>query len=180
MRILKKLLLGLVFLVVVLAIVGLFLPSTVHVERSTTINAPQETVHALINDFRNFNQWSPWAAKDPKTKYTFEGPPSGVGAKMKWESEDSNVGSGSQEIVSDEPNLVKVQLDFGPQGKPLAFYRLEPAGTATKVTWGFDADMGYNLPGRYFGLMFEKWLGPDYEKGLASLKSLAEKKAQGG
>jgi carbon monoxide dehydrogenase subunit G len=180
MRILKKLLLGLIFLVVILAVVGLLLPSKVHVERATTINAPAETIHALISDFHNFNQWSPWAQIDPNTRYTFEGPASGVGAKMKWNSDNSKVGSGSQEITADDPNLVKVALDFGPHGTAIASFKLEPEGSGTKVTWGFDTDFGYNLMGRYFGLMMERWIGADYEKGLAALKSLAEKKAAGG
>ena len=32
-----------------------------------------------------------------------------------------------------------------------------------------------SLMERWFGLMFERWIGPDYEKGLAALKAFAEK-----
>jgi hypothetical protein len=174
MRILKKLILGLVVLVALLAVGGLLLPSSAHVERTISINAPPENIRMLVNDFRRFNEWSPWAKRDPETRYTFEGPPSGVGSKMKWVSEKPDVGSGSQEITVDEPTMVKTALDFGDQGQALAFFKLEPTGTATKVTWGFDSEFGYNLIGRYFGLMFDKWLGADYEQGLASLKALAE------
>ena len=46
------------------------------------------------------------------------------------------------------------------------------------TAWGhhkfIDTDFGFNLPSRFFGLMFEKWLGPDYETGLTNLKRLAE------
>jgi effector-binding domain-containing protein len=48
------------------------------------------------------------------------------------------------------------------------------------VTWTFDSDLvaGDNflngLLNRYFGLLFDQWIGADYEEGLASLKSLAE------
>jgi len=48
------------------------------------------------------------------------------------------------------------------------------------VTWGFDTDVteGQNLFGslmaRYFGLLFDRWIGTDYEIGLANLKTLAE------
>jgi hypothetical protein len=44
------------------------------------------------------------------------------------------------------------------------------------VTWAFDTDFGYNLVGRYFGLMLPRSIGADYEKGLANLKDLAEGK----
>ena len=33
---------------------------------------------------------------------------------------------------------------------------------------------------RYFGLGFDKMVGPDYEAGLAKLKAVAEKPAAGG
>ena len=35
-------------------------------------------------------------------------------------------------------------------------------------------DFGFNLVGRYFGMIIEGAVGDDYEKGLASLKSMAE------
>jgi hypothetical protein len=33
---------------------------------------------------------------------------------------------------------------------------------------------------RWFGLLMERFVGPDYDKGLAKLKALAEKEAVGG
>ncbi len=50
----------------------------------------------------------------------------------------------------------------------------------TELNWGFDTDVtrGQGLFGsimaRYFGLFFDRWLGTDYEQGLANLKRLAE------
>ena len=57
MSVLKKILLGLVVVVALLIVIGFLLPSTAHVERSTTIDAPAHTVFALVNSFRNFNKW---------------------------------------------------------------------------------------------------------------------------
>ncbi|MBN2431615.1 MAG: GyrI-like domain-containing protein [Acidobacteria bacterium] len=175
MKFIKKFLLFLVLLAALLAVIGLFLPNTAHVERSTTIGAPSCTVFATVNTFQTFNEWSPWHEVDPATKYTFSGPPIGPGARMSWTSQNPDVGNGSQEIVASKPcSLIRTKLDFGDEGTADAFFRLEPAGTATRVTWGFDTDFGYNLIGRYFGLFFDSMLGPDYEKGLANLKVFAE------
>ncbi len=175
MRILKKLLVGLLALVALLAIVGLLLPSTAHVERSTVISAPRSTVFALVNGYARFNEWSPWAEIDPDTRYTRSGPAQGVGARQAWESDNNNVGSGSQQITLSEPySRVEAALDFGPQGTAQAFFDLAPEGEVTRVVWGFDTSFGYNLIGRYFGLFFDRMLGSDYEKGLANLKRLAE------
>lgn len=175
MSVLKKILLSLLVIVAVLIVVGFFLPSTAHVERSATIEAPAPTVFALVNGFRSFNKWSPWAARDPETEYQIEGPDSGVGAKMSWASDNPQVGTGSQQIVESEPySLVRTNLDFGSQGTAVAFFALEPSGNQTAVTWGFDTDFGLNLVSRYMGLMFDNWIGADYEAGLANLERLAE------
>jgi effector-binding domain-containing protein len=155
--------------------IALFLPGTTHVERSIVIDAPQATLFALTNSFARFNEWSPWAERDPDAVYAYKGPAAGVGAGMSWTSEDRKVGSGSQEIVSSTPfDEVKTRLDFGDQGTAEAFFRLRPGEDGVTVTWGFDTDFGMDLVGRWVGLAFDSMIGPEYEKGLANLKELAE------
>ncbi len=175
MLVLKKIVMGLLLLVVALVVVGFFLPRQVHVERSTVVDAPQATVFALVNGFRSFNKWSPWFALDPNATYTFEGPREGAGAKMSWTGDPKKVGTGSQEILqSDGFESVTTNLDFGTQGKATSRIALSLDPGGTKVVWGFDTDVGMSPLARYFGLMFDRMIGADYEKGLANLKKLAE------
>ena len=175
MVVLKKVVIGLLVLVVLLVIVGFFLPRQVHVERSAVVDAPQATVFALVNGFRSFNKWSPWFALDPEATYTFDGPREGVGAKMSWAGDPKKVGTGSQEILESVPiEAVTTNLDFGMQGKATSRIKLSLDAGGTKVVWGFDTDLGMSPLSRYFGLMFDGMIGADYEKGLASLKKLAE------
>lgn len=175
MRILKRVLLGLLALLVLLVAVAFVLPRTVHVERSVAIAAPPEAVFPLVNSFRRFNEWSPWAGLDPNTKYTFEGPDEGVNAKMSW-SGNSDVGTGVQTILESVPSShVKTSLDFGDQGAAIASFTLTPDGAGTKVTWSFDTDLGMNPIARWFGLFFDGMVGKDYESGLSRLKALAER-----
>jgi len=175
MLILKKIALILVVLLVVLAVAGLLLPRRAHVERSASIEAPRATVFALVNGFKSFSKWSPWAGKDPNARYTVEGPEAGVGSRLTWSGDPKTVGSGSQVIVVSHPyDTVVSGLDFGAQGKAKAAFHLSPDGTGTKVTWSCDMDLGMNPVNRYFGLMFDGMIGPEYEEGLANLKKLAE------
>ena len=162
-------------LAVAFVIGGLLLPSGQYVERSAIVEADQAEVFVLVNDYREFNRWSPWAALDPDTKYEFSGPDTGVGAKMTWRSENPNVGNGAQEIVASELNtMVRSKLTFeGFDTASYATFTLEPANGGTRVTWAFDANLDTFL-GRYMGLMMDKWVGGDYERGLARLKELAE------
>ncbi len=172
---LKKALIAIIMLALLLVIVGFLLPAKIHVERSAVIDAPPAVVFDLIDDFHNFNKWSPWAELDPATKYTFEGPDHGVGHRMRWQSDNPNVGSGSQEIIESVPeSLVRTHLDFGPNGIATASFHLEAAEGGTQVTWRFDTDLGRNPAVRYFGLLMDRMVGPDYEKGLSNLKRLAE------
>lgn len=175
MLVLKKIVMGLLLLVVVLVVVGFFLPRKVHVERSIVVDAPQATVFALVNGFRSFNKWSPWYGLDPGATYTFEGPREGVGAKMSWAGDPKKVGTGSQEILeSNGVDSITTSLDFGMEGKATSRTHLSLDATGTKVVWGFDTDLGMSPLSRYFGLMFDRMIGSDYEKGLANLKKLAE------
>ena len=153
-----------------------FLPKTVEVQRTAYIAAPKEAVFPYLNNLRAFNEWSPWAARDPRTVFTFTGPEEGVGASMIWHSEDPGVGAGRQEIVESvgEDRLL-VALDFGERGWALSGYELEPKGAGTEVTWSFETDLGYNPLNRYLGLFFEHWVGSDYELGLKNLKIVTEK-----
>ncbi|HVJ61358.1 MAG TPA: SRPBCC family protein [Tahibacter sp.] len=172
-------------LVAVVAAIGIafVLPSTSHVERSITIDRPASQVYMLLSGFKRFNEWSPWAARDPDTQYTWSGPDSGVGAKLAWSSMRSDVGSGSQTIVALKDNeSVAIELDFADFGKSNARFALAPVGVGTKVTWSldselplaFDRNFAWNVVGRYMGLAMDRMLGPDYEAGLKNLKRLVE------
>ena len=180
----KKLLKAIVWVLAALVVIfiggGYLLPGEVNMQRNTVINAPPEEVFALVGGYKRFNEWSPWAELDPKAVYTFDGPESGVGAKMSWASNDPNVGAGSQTIAEHVANSrVAVDLDFGAMGKSQAYWDLKPEGTGTSVTWGFKMKLE-GMMDRWFGLLMERFIGPDYDKGLAKLKALAEKEEAGG
>jgi effector-binding domain-containing protein/uncharacterized protein YndB with AHSA1/START domain len=173
--ILKKLVIALVVLAALLAGIGMLLPRMVHVERTIVIDAPAATVYALVDGFKQFNKWSPWAALDPNTQYTQTGPTFGVGAKQSWVGDPKKVGSGSQEIIEVKPySMVKSHLDFGDQGVATAQFSFTQDTGGTKVVWGIDSDMGAGPIGRWFGLFMDRMIGGDFDKGLVSLKKLAE------
>jgi carbon monoxide dehydrogenase subunit G len=178
MSILKWLLGVLLALVVLFVGIGLLLPASTHVERSITIAKPPAEVFAMLNSYERFNLWSPWFERDPQAAYTYEGPASGVGASMRWVSEKRDVGSGRQTITESVPSeKVAIKLEFEGQGDAKAAYLLTPEGGGTKVVWAFDTEHGYNPLSRWFGLMFDSMIGPDYEKGLAKLKTVMESEA---
>lgn len=162
-------------------VVGIFLPRQVHIERQIEIRRPAATVFTVVNSYRTFPLWSPWADRDPGARYEFSGPVAGVGARMSWSGDPRLVGAGWQEITESKPySLVRMHLDFEQQGQASSYLQIAGSASVARVTWGFDTDLleGQSwfagLLARYFGLFFDKWIGTDYEAGLARLKALVE------
>lgn len=175
MRRVMRVVYGLVVTLAALIAIAFFLPSKVVLDRSIVIKAPAGKVFPFINDLRKHNVWSPWAKIDPQTQYTFTGPDSGKGQKVFWSSENASVGKGTQEITDSVANRrVATKLDFGAQGQAKAAFDLAGDGVGTKVTWSFETDLEANPASRYMGLLFNKWVGDAYEKGLESLKETVE------
>ncbi len=173
---LRRILFGLVALVAILAGGAYLLPETVTISRSIETTAPPSKVYAIVSSFKRGNEWSPWAAKDPNMKQEFSGSEQGVGAKFAWKSDNAEVGSGSQEIVVADPDKrVETNLEMDGMGRMKSTFVLEPLGTGTKIIWNFVSAPATDPVGRWFGLFLDGMVGPDFEKGLANLKALAEK-----
>lgn len=175
MKFLKALLIGLIGLCALLAVAGFLLPSSARVERSIVIDRAPAQIFPVINSFARFNEWSPWHGIDPNAQYSYSGPASGVGANMKWTGNDQ-VGSGSQTITASEPDRrIAIELTFGDMTPSQVEMLLAPEGDGTRVTWTLESQFGNDLAGRYFGLLMDRFVGADYEKGLAQLKAVVEK-----
>ena len=171
----KRIALGIVVFLVAAVVVSFALPRQPVVVRSTRIAAPPAAIFPLVSDLRRFNEWSPWFDLDPAATYSFAGPTEGVGQTMSWESKDPDVGSGSMSITRLQPDSeVDTALDLDGEHAE-SWMKVEPDGAGSTVTWGFRTDVGYNPIMRYLGLAFDRFIGPDYDKGLARLKAAVEK-----
>ena len=166
MKFIKGLLIVFTLLAVSALGVGLYLPDRAQVERSALIDASPATIYTVLDGFRQFNRWSPWADLDPKTIYTYDGPPLGVGARVSWSSVNRNVGAGSQRILEAVPySTIKLRLSFdGMDAETTATYSLVPEGKATRLTWQYASIFDGNLLDRYFGLLLDRMVGPDFDR----------------
>jgi len=178
---LKKVGIVILFLIAAFIVTGYLLPKEVHIERSIVVERPATMMFELLNSYRYFNEWSPLAGRDPNAQFNISGPDSGAGARMSWVGEPHLVGSGWQQIVASKPyEQIDIKLDFDAQGIADTGFTLAAQGDATRVTWSFDSDLTRDLNfldsflARYFGLLFDRWVGGDYELGLANLKKYAE------
>jgi hypothetical protein len=173
---LKKILIGLVVILVVFVVIVALQPSQYRVERKAAISAPAAVVFAQVNDFHNWEAWSPWAKLDPAIKQTYEGVPAGTGAIYSWTG-NSKVGEGRMTLTESRPtDLIKIKLEFI---KPFAStcetdFAFKPDGNQTAVTWSMAGEN--NFIGKAFCLFMnmDKTVGGDFEKGLAQMKSMVD------
>jgi hypothetical protein len=173
---LKTVIVAIVAIVIAILIFAAAKPATYHVERSTTIAATPEKISPLLDDFHNWNQWSPWAKLDPNMRVTYSGSPAGQGAIYEWEG-NSKVGKGRMEILATEPTLTSIKLDFL---SPFTSHNstnfvLEPQGATTRVTWTMDGPNTFLSKLMSVFVSTDKMIGKDFDTGLSQLKSAAEK-----
>jgi uncharacterized protein YndB with AHSA1/START domain len=168
----------LIVVVAVAAVLGFATtqPDSFRVERALAIKAPPAAVFALVNDFRAWARWSPWAHKDATMSESFSGATSGLGAVYTW-SGNRDVGSGSMEIIDmTPPSTVRIRVRFL---EPLATtntmeFAFDGGDNYTEVTWTMDGPMPYVSKLLSVFTSMDALIGPDFELGLRNLKALSE------
>jgi hypothetical protein len=147
--------------------------------RKVTIAAPPEVIFPIVNDFHNWQKWSPWDELDPKMARTYDGPASGQGATYAWKGNDQ-VGEGRMTIVESKPNdHVTIKLEFL---KPFeatnsTTLSLVP-GPSTEVTWKMEGKNGFMSKAAGVFMNMDEMIGKDFDKGLGKLKTIAEAEAK--
>ena len=174
---LKKLLLVVVAVIAIILAMAMAKPNEMKIERSMTMKASPEKIYAVINDYHNWGQWSPWDHMDPAMKKTYSGAPSGVGSVYEWLGNDK-VGQGRMEITSATPSSnITMKLDFLKpfEAHNVTMFDLAPEGDGTKVTWTMTGQSNFMSKVMQVFMNMDKMVGKDFETGLGNLKGVAEK-----
>jgi uncharacterized protein YndB with AHSA1/START domain len=177
---LKRVVVGLLVVVAVFAVIVATQPNSILIVRSQVIAAPPEAVFEHVNNFRQWEAWSPWAKLDPEAKNSFSGPESGPGAVFTWSGNDK-VGEGQMEIKdSQPPSQLTIQLDFVRpyEDHSTVIFDFQPVKPGTNVTWTMKGE--HNLISKIMCLFMDldAMVGPDFERGLTSLKTIVESAEQ--
>lgn len=92
---------------------------------------------------------------------------------MTWDG--AIIGSGTQMITASRPyEHVGIVMNLDEPGEARSWFNLTPGVGTTRVSWGFEADYGANIVGRYFASMLGGIVARDFQDGLLRLKALAE------
>jgi hypothetical protein len=165
----------LVVIVMIIVVIGLFLPSKLSVKRSITIDAQSPDIYPYVSDFRKWSEWTTRAKKDTNITNIYEGAEVGAGSIYKW-SGNEEVGSGILKMTESDSSqgiwydMSMEEGQFQSQGS----ITYEPTEDSTEVTWSYQSDVGGNIILKYVMVFFKPYIEHDFDEGLDGLKSLVE------
>lgn len=178
MKILKRILLFAAILIGLVLIIALFMKKEMRAEREIVINKPKEDVYAYVRHLKNQNSYSKWATMDPAMKKSFRGTDGTVGFVSAWESNNSDVGRGEQEIKAIRPGeKIDYEIRFNEPFESVATSYITTKATgesSTKVTWAFEGKMMYPMNIMRLFMNMDDMIGDDLETGLQNLKGILE------
>lgn len=175
MSALKKLLVVVGVLITLFVVTSFFISKDYSVERTIVINAEPSEIYPYIVDLKEWSKWGVWFKRDPNMELNFSGPDRAIGMRSEWKSDTE--GNGEMEITQLEHNrrvlyrLYFPDYDMGSTGA----FEIRPTSNGSVVTWRDEGSVDNNPINRYFALMMDGMIGPDFEMGLENLKILAEK-----
>lgn len=171
-------LLIIVAIIAIPLIMALFIKKSYTIEREIIINRPRQEVFNYISHLKNQDYYSKWVMMDPNAKKEYKGTDGTVGFSSSWDSENKNVGKGTQTIRNlKDGERMDLDLHFI---KPFEAHSTAYITTTTvndnqtKVTWGFNGNMKYPMNFMLVVMNMEKMLGDDLATGLSNLKGVLE------
>jgi hypothetical protein len=153
-------------------------PADFRVTRSAAMSVPAADAFAQVNDFHKWDAWSPWAKLDPNMKQIYDGAPAGTGAIYTWVG-DNKVGEGTMTLTESKPTeLIRIKLEFRRPFKATnaSEFTFKPEGNQTVVTWSMSGRNNFMFKAMGLFMNMDKMLGGEFEKGLASMKAVVEKR----
>ena len=178
----KRIAIGVAVAIVILLGVIATRPDHYRVERAITVATDAKIPYAIVSDHHNGAKWSPWEHLDPAMKKEYFGVVSGQGAGYHWAG-NKDAGEGNMTITEAvAPSHLGMRLEFI---KPFAgvcstSYDFTPVAGGTSITWRMEGKNDFMGKAVSLFCNMDTMIGKDFEKGLASLKTLVEKPGSAG
>lgn len=170
----KKILIGVLVIVVALVIWLATLPAKYDFTRSMEIDADFDVVYENVSNFKRWDLWSPWTILDATNQNKYFGTQGAVGGGYSWEGELT--GAGEMEIIELKgKEFIDMDIRFTKPWKSESDVTMALAAVdsnTVKVTWGMAGKMPFLM--RWMTKSMEGFIGMDYDRGLLMLKELSE------
>ena len=176
MKVLRIILVLLGLLALLIVGIGFFGPSDMNVSHKKVMKAPLPAVWEQVVEFKNWPNWSPWAASDPEMKITYSKAGSrGLGGGYSWEG--PKTGKGEMEIREIREGE-KIGMDIGfDMGGGMEYstcdMQFKEVEGGTEVTWNFESSGNTGFGERLSNVIMPSILKGMYEEGLNGMEKEA-------
>jgi len=174
----RKFLSYIILLLIILGVIGYFLPNEFSIRKSISISANSAHIHEYVGDLNKWQEWTVWDGNDPETQITIGEKTTGIGASQRWTDKH---GGGSLTFTSWSPEKgIEYNLFFdGGKHKSKSMIQYDTSSqTRTRVHWTMDGDMGMPIMGGYMALFMKYSIGKMFDENLRKLKSIVEKESK--
>lgn len=164
MRYIRLLVFSIVTLGLIITLISLFFPSEIHISRAVDISMGKEKVKNLIAAPENWKQWFPGA--DSAEYYIEKGAIKGI----------VNNDNSRFVVKAVTDTTVVVEHTGAKGGSSIMGWRIISSGNQPgfSLQWYMDFNLRWYPWEKFSGLILDKVYGPDMERGLSKLKSVAE------
>lgn len=156
-------------------------PSSYRIERSVRVAAPPAVAFAEVNDLRRWQAWSAWVRPDNEALAEFSRRAEGEGATFSWDG-NREVGAGVMRIVESRPHeVIRLQITFErpqPRQNEVLFTFAED-GNGTRIHWIMTGDNDFLSRFMWMFVNVDKLIGREIERGLVTMKAIAERRVPG-
>ncbi|MDT0689539.1 SRPBCC family protein [Salegentibacter sp. F188] len=180
MKIIKYLLFLILILIIGSSIYIATKEGNYQLEETRIVAAPQEMIFNEVNEFRNWEDWSPWlrSANNPILNYSDES--SGKDASLSWKSDE--IGNGEITTVETRPfssinQKLVYTIPFGESTSEM-YWNFEETENGTQITWGIQGKHSFmeKVGFTFQNGDFKDIMRPKLKQGLENLERITSEK----
>ncbi len=177
MKILKRILLGIVILIALVLLIAAFTKKSYTIKREAVIKKPAMEVYDYVRINKNQVDYNSWYKMDPATKIELRGTDGEVGAVWAWDSELT--GKGEQQIKAlNAGSKIDYDITFIKPfaGKAESIVLFEKVDSLqTRVVNTFSSSTPYPMNIMLLFIDMDKMIGNELQNGLNNIKANMEK-----
>ncbi|MGX7666224.1 SRPBCC family protein [Flavobacterium pedocola] len=168
-----------IFLLILLAAIAVSVyvatqPGDFDIQRSKVINISQPVLYDYINDYKNWEDWGPWAEEDKTIQYTYSEKTKGLDAAFSWTGKEGNGKMKTVKVIENDSLFQKIYFEDGAPSDII--WGFQKVNGGTKITWRMKGKMDFGMKAfSIFSGGVENMMAPMFEKGLNNIDNLLVK-----
>lgn len=175
MRIVKYILLLILLALIAITVYIATQDGHFDIKRSKVINVPQPVLYHYIDEYKNWEDWGPWAEEDKTLQYHYTEKTHGPGASYSWTGKDGEGKIKTVRTIENDSIFQKIYFFEGSEPNDI-IWGFKKSGNGTEVTWQTKGKMTFMM--KFFCFFQggpENMIAPMFEKGLNNIDTILVK-----